>query len=254
MKWSLSSQCMHSCFIQCSVTFFSDTHCALCLSSVSVTVTMMCSMSSQFMLFVWDCCMMMVVVVWHSWVTAFWIEFKLWLTHCSKIMYSSYNTEIEMTIRAHVSVVSRLLLRNVFLTASSHFKPSAFNSICSKVVRCLANDFLICFRVLSMSCSSSILSHCTCWSWLISSSMIIWFKTLFDLILQDVTWLKANPSSQLCKYQNCTLTLLFDMFTFNLATICCSQDLNFTLFLQIWVNQKDTVWVSIHAHCCNELL
>ncbi len=150
MKWSLSLQCMHSCFIWCFTTFFSDTHCALHLSSVSVTVTMMCSMNSQFMLSVWDCCMMMIVVIWHSWVTAFWIEFKLWLTYCSKIMYSSYNTEIEMTIRACVSVVSRLLLRNVFLTASFHFKPSAFNSICLKVVRCLANDFLICFRVFKI--------------------------------------------------------------------------------------------------------
>jgi hypothetical protein len=129
MKWSLSLQCMHSCFIWCFVTFFSDTHCALCLSSVSVAVTMMCSVSSQFMLFVWDCCVMMIVVVQHSWVTAFWIEFKLWLTHCSKIMYSSYNTEIELTIRACMSVTSRLLLRNVFLTASSHFKPSAFSNV-----------------------------------------------------------------------------------------------------------------------------
>jgi hypothetical protein len=62
---------------------------------------------------------------------------------------------------------------------------------------------------------------------------VIQFKTLFDLIqatIQDVTWLRVNPSSQLCKYQNCTLTLLSDMFTFNLATICCSQGLNFTLF------------------------
>jgi hypothetical protein len=95
-----------------------------------------------------------------------------------------------------------------------------------------------------------------CWSWLISFSMIM-FKTSFDLIqatIQDVTWLKVNPSSWLCKYQNCTLTLLSDMFTFNLATICCSQGLNFTSFLQIWVNQKDTFWVSIHTHCCNELL
>ena len=39
-----------------------------------------------------------------------------------------------------------------------------------------------------------------------------------------------NPLSWLCKYQNCTLTLLSDMFTFSLATICCSQGLNFTLF------------------------
>jgi len=63
--------------------------------------------------------------------------------------------------------------------------------------------------------------------------MIIQFKTSFDLIqaaIQGVTWLKASPFSQLCKYQNCTLTLLSDMFTFNLATICCSQGLNFTLF------------------------
>jgi len=150
MKWSLSLQCMHSCFVWCFVTFFSDTHYALCLSSVSVTVTMMCSMSSQFMLSVWDCCMMIVVVIWHSWVTVFWIEFKLWLIHCSKIMYSSYNTEIEMTIKAHMSVVSRLLLRNVFLTASSHFKSLAFNSICSKVIRHLANGFLFSFKALKV--------------------------------------------------------------------------------------------------------
>jgi small-conductance mechanosensitive channel len=84
MKWSLSLQCMYSYFVWHSVTFFSDTYCALCLSSVSVVVTMMCSMSSQFMLSVWDCYMMIVVVVWHSWVTVFWIEFKLLLTHCSK--------------------------------------------------------------------------------------------------------------------------------------------------------------------------
>ncbi len=205
MKWPLSSQCMHSHFIWCSVTFFSDTHCALCLSSVSVTVTMVCSVNSQFTLFKWDCCVMMIVVIQHSWVTAFWIEFKLWLTRYSKIMYSSYNTEIEVTIRAHMSVMSRLLLRNVFLTASSHFKPSAFNSICSKVVRCLANDFLICFRVFKIQVTFFFNSELlyVCWSWLISFSMIIWFKTLFNLIqatIQDVTWLKVNPSSQLCKY------------------------------------------------------
>ena len=102
MKWLLFLQCMHSYFIWHSVTFFSDTHCALHLSSVSVAVTMMCSMSSQFMLSVWDCCVMIVVVIQHSWATAFWIEFKLWLTCCSKVMYSSYNTEIEMTIKAHI--------------------------------------------------------------------------------------------------------------------------------------------------------
>ena len=45
-----------------------------------------------------------------------------------------------------------------------------------------------------------------------------------------MTWLRANSSSWLCKYQNCTLTLSSDMFTFNLTTICCSQGLNFTLF------------------------
>ncbi len=184
MKWPLSLQRMHSCFIWHFVTFFSDIHCALCLSSVSVTVTMMCSVSSQFMLFVWDCCMMMIVVVWRSWVTAFWIEFKLWLTHCSKVMYSSYNTEIEVTIRTHMSVVSRLLLRNVFLTASSHFKPSAFNSVCSKVVRCLANGFLICFRVFKIQVTFFFNSESmyVCWSWLISFSMIIQFKTSFNLI------------------------------------------------------------------------
>jgi len=51
MKWSLSLQRMHSHFVQHFATFFSDTHCALRLSSVSVTATMMCSMGSQFMLF-----------------------------------------------------------------------------------------------------------------------------------------------------------------------------------------------------------
>ncbi len=205
MKWSLSLQCMHSYFVWRSVTFFSDTHCALCLSSVSVTVTMMCSVNSQFMLFVWDCCVMMIVVIQHSWVTAFWIEFKLWLTCCSKVMYLSYDTEIEITIKACMSVMSRLLLRNVFLTASSHFKSFAFNSVCSKVVRCLANGFLICFRVFKVWVTFFFNSESlyTCQSWLINFSMIVWFKTLFDLIqatIKDVIWLKANPSSQLCKY------------------------------------------------------
>ncbi len=236
MKWLLSSQCMHSCFVWCSVTFFSDIHHVLCLSSVSVAATMMCSVSSQFMLFMWDCCVIIVVVVWHSWVTAFWIEFKLWLTHCSKIMYSSYNTKIEITIRAHMSVASRLLLRNVLLTASSYFKPSAFNSICSKVIRCLVNGFSFCFKAFKVQVALffNFESLYLCWSWLISFSMIIWFKTSFDLIqaaIQDVTWLKVNSFSWLCQYQNCTLTLLFNMFTFNLVTICCSQGLNFTLFL-----------------------
>ncbi len=184
MKWSLSLQCMHSCFVWCFVIFFSDTHCALHLSSVSITVTMMCSVSSQFMLSVWDCCVMMIVVVQHFWVTVFWIEFKLWLTHCSKIMYSSYNTEIEITIKAHMSVVSRLLLRNVFLTASSHFNPFAFNSVCLKVVRCLANDFFFYFRALKIWVAFFFNFELlyACWSWLISFSMIVQFKTLFDLI------------------------------------------------------------------------
>ncbi len=65
-------------------------------------------------------------------------------------MYSSYNTEIEITIRAHISVVSRLLLRNVFLTASFHFKSFAFNSVCSKVIKCLANGFLFCFKAFKI--------------------------------------------------------------------------------------------------------
>ncbi len=166
MKWSLSLQHMHSCFIWHFITFFSDTHCALHLSSVSVTVIMVCSMNSQFMLSVWDCCVMIVVVIQRSWVTAFWIEFKLWLTCCSKIIYSSYDIEIEMTIRACISVVSRLLLRNVFLIASFYFKPSAFNSVCLKVVRCLANGFLICFRVFKVWVTFffNFESLYTCWS------------------------------------------------------------------------------------------
>ncbi len=184
MKWSLFLQCMHSYFVQCFVTFFSDTHCALHLSSVSVTVTMMCSISSQFMLSVWDCYVMMIIVVQHSWVTVFWIEFKLWLIHCSKIVYSSYNTEIEMTIRACVSVVSRLLLRNVFLKASFYFKSSAFNSVHSKMIRCLANDFFFCFKAFKVwvALFFDFKSLYVCWSWLISFSMIVQFKTLFNLI------------------------------------------------------------------------
>jgi hypothetical protein len=215
MKWSLSSQCMHSCFVWCSATFFSDTHCALHLSSVSVIITMVCLMGSQFMLFMWDCCVMMIVVIQHSWVTAFWIEFKLWLTHCSKVMYSSYNTKIEMTIRAHMSVVSRLLLRNVFLTASSHFKPSAFNSICSKVVRCLANGFLICFRVLRYeSLFSSILSHCTHveadWSasqWLYGLKLCLaWYKPQFKVWPDLEPTLQVNCVSIRTAHWHCCLT------------------------------------------------
>ncbi len=164
MKWLLFLQCMHSCFVWCSVTFFSDTHCALCLSSVSVAVTMMCSMSSQFMLSVRNCCVMIEIVIQHFWVTVFWIEFKLWLTHCSKVMYSSYNTEIDVAIRACVSITFRLLLRNVFLTASSHFKPFAFSNVCSKVVRCLVNDFSFCFNAfkiwVALSLDSELLYAC----------------------------------------------------------------------------------------------
>ncbi len=127
---------------------------------------------------------MIVVVIQHSWVTAFWIKFKLWLIHCSKIMYSSYDTGIKVTIRAYMSIASRLLLRNVFLTASFHFKPSAFNSVCSKVVRCLVNGFSFCFKAFKIQVALFFNSESlyTCWSWLISFSMIIWFKTLFDLI------------------------------------------------------------------------
>ncbi len=65
-------------------------------------------------------------------------------------MYSSYDTEIEVTIKACMSVVSRLLLRNVFLTASSHFKSFTFNSVCLKVVRCLANGFFFCFKAFKI--------------------------------------------------------------------------------------------------------
>ncbi len=65
-------------------------------------------------------------------------------------MYSSYDTEMRVTIRACVSVTSRLLLRNVFLTASSHFKPFAFSSVHSKMIRCLVNDFSFCFKAFKI--------------------------------------------------------------------------------------------------------
>jgi len=65
-------------------------------------------------------------------------------------MYSSYDTEIEVTTKAHMSVMLRLLLRNVFLTASSHFKSSAFNSVCLKMVRCLVNGFFFCFKAFKI--------------------------------------------------------------------------------------------------------
>ena len=127
---------------------------------------------------------MVVIVIRHFWVTAFWIEFKLWLTHCSKVMYSSYNTEIDVAIRAHMSITFKLLLKNVFLTASSHFKPSAFSNVCLKMIRCLVNDFSFCFNAFKIQVALSLNFELlyACWSWLISSSMIVWFETSFDLI------------------------------------------------------------------------
>jgi hypothetical protein len=97
----------------------------------------------------------------------------------------------------------------------------------------------------------------TCWSWLISFSMIIWFKTLFDLIqatIQGVTWLKANLQADCVSIRTAHWHCCSDMFTFNLATICCSQGLNFTLFFKSEWIRKTSFWVSIHTHCCNELL
>jgi len=65
-------------------------------------------------------------------------------------MYSLYDTEINVAIRAHVSITSRLLLRNVFLTVSSHFKSLAFSNVCSKITRCLVNDFSFCFNAFKI--------------------------------------------------------------------------------------------------------
>jgi len=204
-KCSLSSHCMYSSFIQHSVTFFFDTHCVLHFFSVSAAVTLTCLIDSQFMKSVWNCWVMIVIIIQHSWVTAFWIDFKLWLTCCSKVMYSSYNTEIDVAIRACVSITFRLLLRNVFLTASSHFKPFAFRNVCLKMVRCLTNDFSFCFNAFKVWVALSLHFELlyTCWSWLINSSMIVWFRASFDLIqitIQDVTWLKVNSFNWLCKY------------------------------------------------------
>ncbi len=70
-------------------------------------------------------------------------------------MYSLYETEIDVAIRACMSITSRLLLRNVFLTVSSHFKPFAFSNVCSKVVRCLANDFSFCFKAFKVQVALS---------------------------------------------------------------------------------------------------
>ncbi len=125
MKWLLSLQCMHHHFVWHFATFFSDTHCALCLSSVSVAVTMMCSMSSQFMLFMWDCCVMIVVVIQHSWVTAFWIEFKLWLTCCSKVMYSSYNTDENNNQSLHECCI-KTVTKKCFLDSIISFQVFCF--------------------------------------------------------------------------------------------------------------------------------
>jgi len=65
-------------------------------------------------------------------------------------MYSSYDTEIDVAIRAHVSITFKLLLRNVFLTASSYFKPFTFSNVCSKMIRCLVNDFSFCFNAFKI--------------------------------------------------------------------------------------------------------
>jgi hypothetical protein len=188
----------------CSVSLFSFCSCDNdVLSEFSVHVVLC------------ETVVMMIVVVQHSWVTAFWIEFKLWLTHCSKIMYSSYNTEIEMTIRAHMSVTSRLLLRNVFLTASSHFKPSAFNSVCSKVVRCLANGFLSVLKLLRYELlSSSILSHCTHveadWSasqWSYDLKLCLtWYKPQFKVWPDLKPTLQADCVSIRTAHWHCCLT------------------------------------------------
>ncbi len=166
IKCLLSSHHMHSHFIWHSVTFFFDTHYVLHFSSVSVAVTLMCSVTSQFMKSEWDCCVMMIVIIWHFWVAVFWINFKLWLSCCSKVMYSSYNTEIDVAIRACVSITSRLLLRNVFLTVSSHFKPFAFSNVCSKVIRCLTNGFSFCFNAFKIQVALFLDSELlyTCWS------------------------------------------------------------------------------------------
>ncbi len=65
-------------------------------------------------------------------------------------MYSSYDTEINVAIRAHVSITFRLLLRNVFLTASFYFRSFTFSNVCSKVVRCLTNGFSFCFNAFKV--------------------------------------------------------------------------------------------------------
>jgi hypothetical protein len=50
----------------------------------------------------------------------------------------------------------------MFLTALSHFKPSAFNSVHLKVVRCLVNGFLSVLKLLRYESLSLIPNHCMC--------------------------------------------------------------------------------------------
>jgi hypothetical protein len=203
-KCLFSSHCMHSCFVQLCHFLLWHLLCFVFLFSFCCCHTDV-PMASQFMKSKWDCCVMMIVIIQYFWVAVFWINFKLWLTCCSRIMYSLYNTEIDVAIRACVSIISRLLLRNVFLTALSYFKSFAFSNVCSKVVRCFVNDFSFCFNAFKIWVALFLdfkLSY-TCWSWLISSSMIVWFEASFDLIqvaIQGVTWLKVNSFSWLCKY------------------------------------------------------
>ncbi len=71
-------------------------------------------------------------------------------------MYSLYDAEIDVAIRACMSITSKLLLRNVFLTASSHFKPFAFSNVHSKVVRCLMNGFSFCFNAFKVQVALSL--------------------------------------------------------------------------------------------------
>jgi len=65
-------------------------------------------------------------------------------------MYSLYKTEINVTIRTHMSITSRLLLRNVFFTVSSYFKSFAFSNVCFKMIRCLVNDLSFCFKAFKV--------------------------------------------------------------------------------------------------------
>jgi len=66
-------------------------------------------------------------------------------------MYSLYDTEIDVAMKACVSITSRLLLRNVFLTVSSHFKSFTFSNVHLKMIRCLTNDFSFCFSAFMLS-------------------------------------------------------------------------------------------------------